>query len=97
MAMVTAHGMLAAGLKWPYAVLHQVHAFRGGAARVNTIQLRDIGDYIGINVKHIGKPSKPLSYSNSGWGLAGVSLPEACFVSGGKNQPRKLNPKNKYV
>ncbi len=85
--------MLAAGLKSPYAVLHQTHQQRGPNARVNKMKLKVIAKYLGLNKNSI-EVGKPFNYTNSKWGLAGVDLPEVCFIKG-IHQTRSCLPDQK--
>ncbi len=84
--MAATSGILHGALLSPYSVMHQSHASRDGNARVSWIDVTEIAGYMGLELENI-KPGTPLTYSNPKWGLAGVDLPEVCFVKG-KLQPR---------
>ncbi len=86
LVMASAQGIRAGGLKRPYAVLHQNHRGRGSNARVTRISSADIANYLGVSTYNI-EVGKPFTYSNPKWGLAGVDLPETCFIKG-KEQRR---------
>ncbi len=81
LAMASQQGMLAGGLKSPYAVLHQSHTTRGPHARVGHIGLEEIAQNVGLNPNNI-EVGQPFTYANPKWGLAGVDMHEVCFIKG---------------
>ncbi len=83
--MASTSGILHGALLSPYSIMHQSHTGRGGKARVNSIEEREIGAYLGLELDNI-IPGTPLTYSNPKWGLAGMDIPEVCFIKG-KVQP----------
>ncbi len=83
--MASTVGLLHGALLSPYSVMHQSHTGRAGNARVNWIAEKEIAAYMGLELDNI-KPGMPLTYSNPKWGLAGVDIPEVCFIKG-KVQP----------
>ncbi len=80
-AMALSQGMLATGLKEPYAMLRQVDDTPYDRKLPN-VGFYELGNFVGVNTDGISV-GKPFRYTNpEDWGHANEKLPEACLVGG---------------